>query len=100
MQKRKPRPMLRPVELTGRIPMREVQASQAKTHLLKLLDAVERGESVVITRHGHPIARLVPEPDRRRADIDLAIKDIEDIKRRIKPITREQVREAIEQGRQ
>ena len=42
--------------------MREVQASEAKVHLLRLLDAVERGETVIITRHGKPIARIVPAP--------------------------------------
>ena len=37
--------------------MREVQASEAKTHLPQLLDEVERGETIVITRHGRPVAR-------------------------------------------
>ena len=37
---------------------RTIQASEAKTKLLQLLDAVERGEAFVITRHGRPIARL------------------------------------------
>ena len=32
--------------------MREIQASEAKTHLPQLLDDVERGETIVITRHG------------------------------------------------
>lgn len=41
--------------------MREVQSSLAKTHLPQLLDEVERGETIIITRHGRPIARLVPE---------------------------------------
>jgi prevent-host-death family protein len=40
--------------------MKEIQASEAKTHLAELLRAVERGESFAITRHGRPIARLVP----------------------------------------
>jgi prevent-host-death family protein len=33
---------------------------EAKTTLPRLLEEVERGETVVITRHGVPIARLVP----------------------------------------
>lgn len=37
-----------------------VGAYEAKTHLSELLDKVASGESVVITRHGHPVARLVP----------------------------------------
>jgi len=39
-----------------------------ETHLSRLLDAVEAGEEVVITRNGHPVARLVralPTPRRR-----------------------------------
>jgi prevent-host-death family protein len=32
---------------------------EAKTHLSALLDKVEAGEEVVITRHGKPVARLV-----------------------------------------
>ncbi|HKK22684.1 MAG TPA: type II toxin-antitoxin system prevent-host-death family antitoxin [Pseudohaliea sp.] len=33
---------------------------EAKTHLSKLLEAVARGETVVITKHGVPAAELVP----------------------------------------
>lgn len=40
--------------------MREVQATEAKTHLAQLLSAVERGETIAITRHGKPIAHMVP----------------------------------------
>lgn len=40
--------------------MREVGAFEAKNKLSALLDLVEQGEEVVITRHGHPVARLVP----------------------------------------
>lgn len=32
----------------------------AKTHLTQLLDRVAAGEQIMITRHGTPIARLVP----------------------------------------
>lgn len=33
---------------------------EAKTHLTRLLDRVASGEQITITRHGTPIARLVP----------------------------------------
>lgn len=49
--------------------MGEVQASDAKTHLPSLLDEVEHGETLVITRHGKPIARLVPETQSRTTEI-------------------------------
>lgn len=37
-----------------------VGAYEAKTHLPRLLDEVERGESITITKHGRAVARLVP----------------------------------------
>jgi prevent-host-death family protein len=40
--------------------MIEVGAFVAKNTLGSLLDRVEQGEEVVITRHGKPVARLVP----------------------------------------
>lgn len=41
------------------VAMREVGVLEAKTNLSALLDAIETdGEEIVITRHGHPIARL------------------------------------------
>ena len=56
--------------------MREIQASEAKTHLPRLLDDVERGETILITRHGRAIARLVPEVDRRQTEISQAVANI------------------------
>lgn len=45
-----------------------VSAYDAKTHLPKLLERTERGERFVITRHGKPVAQLVPyQPDDRSA---------------------------------
>jgi prevent-host-death family protein len=40
--------------------MREIGAFEAKNRLGQLLDLVEQGEEVVITRHGKAVARLVP----------------------------------------
>jgi prevent-host-death family protein len=40
--------------------METVGAFEAKTHLAELLDRVSRGETIIITRHGVPAARLVP----------------------------------------
>lgn len=38
----------------------QVSVYAAKTNLSKLIEAVERGERVVITRHGTPVAELAP----------------------------------------
>jgi prevent-host-death family protein len=40
--------------------MREVGAFEAKNKLGTLLNWVEQGEEIVITRRGKPVARLVP----------------------------------------
>jgi prevent-host-death family protein len=40
--------------------MKTVGAFEAKTHLSNLLEEVAHGEEVLITRHGKPLARLVP----------------------------------------
>jgi prevent-host-death family protein len=38
----------------------EIGAFEAKNKLSALLDRVEQGEEIVITRHGKPVAKLVP----------------------------------------
>ncbi len=38
-----------------------VGAFEAKTKFSELLDRVERGEEIVVTRHGKTVARIVPE---------------------------------------
>jgi prevent-host-death family protein len=52
----------------------EIGAYEAKTHLPALLERVARGERFTITKHGRPIARLLPVerngPDRRREAIE------------------------------
>ena len=40
--------------------MQEIGAFEAKNTLGSLLDRVEHGEEIVITRHGKPVARLAP----------------------------------------
>lgn len=50
---------------------RTVSVAEAKAHLSELLDAVEKGEHVEITRRGKPIADMVPK-ERKRPPIDLA----------------------------
>lgn len=51
--------------------MLTVGSYEAKTRLPELLRMVEEGGRVVITRHGHPVALLVPPagaPDRTTAE--------------------------------
>ena len=46
--------------------MVEIGVFEAKTHLAELLDRVEAGEELVISRRGRPVARLVPIADARQ----------------------------------
>jgi prevent-host-death family protein len=78
--------------------MREIQASKAKTHLSQLLDEVERGETIVITRHGRAIARIVPETERRQAEIDGAIADIKALRRTTGRISVDELLSARHEG--
>jgi prevent-host-death family protein len=40
--------------------MKQVGAFEAKTHFSSLLDEVEKGEQVTITKHGRPVAKIIP----------------------------------------
>ncbi len=78
--------------------MREIQASDAKTRLAQILDDVERGETVRITRHGHPIARIVPEPNGRQQEIDRAIESIKALRSGAGKTTLEELLSARHEG--
>lgn len=80
--------------------MREIQASEAKAHLPQLLDDVERGETLIITRHGRAIARIVPEVDRRQEEVDKAIASIRTLRQRNGRVTVKELLSAREEGRQ
>lgn len=58
--------------------MLTVGSFEAKTHLAQLLERVERGEEITITRRGRPVARLVPI--RPSHDIDRARRAAETIR--------------------
>ena len=44
----------------------DISIAEAKNRLPELIRAVEDGESIVITRHGKPVAQLRPAPATRR----------------------------------
>lgn len=53
----------------------QVNVQQAKTQLSRLLELVEEGESVVIARHGKPVAELVRVRPRKGLPIGIARND-------------------------
>jgi prevent-host-death family protein len=79
--------------------MRQIQASEAKAHLPQLLDDVEQGETLIITRHGRCIARIVPELDRRQEEIDKSMASIRELRKRTGRITLSELLSARDEGR-
>jgi prevent-host-death family protein len=63
--------------------MTDIGAYDAKTHLPKLLERVEKGERFVITRHGKPVAELIPVATRDTAGIARAIADVRAVRGRL-----------------
>lgn len=44
-----------------------IPLSEAKAHISDLVSRVEAGEEFIVTRHGKPVARLVPvKPPKRK----------------------------------
>lgn len=80
--------------------MKQIQASMAKAQFAELLDEVERGETVVITRHGKPIARLVREEDERRADALRAMAEIKQLRKTAGRATVEEILAWRNEGRE
>ena len=78
-----------------------VGSYEAKTHLPQLLDRVEHGETIVITRHGKPVARLVPATaERARPDVRQAVAEMLAYRDKHGPTLEGlSVRDLIEEGR-
>jgi prevent-host-death family protein len=72
--------------------MKEIGAFEAKNTLGTLLDHVERGEEIIITRHGKAVARLVPNT--RRVDQSQAVAAFERIRERAQRLQKAKSRRA------
>ena len=78
--------------------MKVIGAYEAKTHLPRLLDEVAGGETITITKHGVPVARLVPA-ERVRPTASDVIDAILRFRAAAKPLGDLSIREMIEEGR-
>jgi prevent-host-death family protein len=86
--------------------MQTIQASEAKTKFLRILDDVERGASIIVTRHGKPIARIIPDEGvitaneiARREKVREAICDIEQLRKRVGKMSLAEIIDAKNEGR-
>ena len=78
---------------------KHIQAAAAKARFSELLDDVERGETVVITRHGKPIAKLIPDEDHRQEEIRRAIAEIKELRKHAGRATVEEILAWRDEGR-
>lgn len=78
--------------------MKTVGAYEAKTHLPRLLEEVAKGEHISITRHGVPVATLLPADTAKRRPVREVIDQIKQFRRghRLGGLS---IRDMIEEGR-
>jgi prevent-host-death family protein len=82
---------------------RTVGAYEAKTKLPELLERAAAGETITITKHNEPVAKLVPAKTPDRASLETLFKEMDEIRERSelnprgKP--RVSIKQLIEEGR-
>ena len=64
--------------------MKTVGAYEAKTHLAELIDRVAQGERITITRHGMPVAMLVPPENRASQSASEVVDEIKELRKELK----------------
>jgi prevent-host-death family protein len=79
--------------------MKQIQASVAKARFAQLLNDVAAGETVEITRHGEPIAKMIPARAGRQAEIKQAIAEMKELRRHTKGATIEEILAWRDEGR-
>ena len=78
--------------------MRDIEASEVQVRWQHFLDEVERGETIGITRYGRRIARIVPEADGRREEVEAAIREVEEFRRSGPRLSIEEILAARHEG--
>ncbi len=77
--------------------MERIGAHEAETHFPQLLDRVVRGESLTITRHGRPVAKLVPTDDPRKQAAQ-AVARLRQLRREVQGVPLEEVMKTVHEG--
>jgi prevent-host-death family protein len=79
--------------------MRTISSSEAKTHFAQLLDEVEKGETITITRHGRVIAQLLPDVQAKQERKNRAYERILELRKHTKKVTVEEILAWRDEGR-
>ncbi len=77
--------------------MTEIGAYEAKTHLSELLARVAKGEQIVITKHGSPIAYLMPA-GQRKTEASEVIHEIKELRKGIQ-LKGHRLKDLVKEGR-
>ena len=76
-----------------------VGSYEAKTHLAALLERVGKGETITITKHGVPVAKLVPVGDAKpKRDVKQVIEELLEFRKR-NTLGGLSIRDLINEGR-
>ncbi len=78
--------------------METVGSYEAKTHLPRLLDKVANGEEITITKHGVPVAVLVPPPGIKRRSTRETIEELKEF-RKGNTLGGLKIKDLVEEGR-
>jgi prevent-host-death family protein len=80
--------------------MKSIGVYEARTHWSEMLDRVARGEEIAITRHGTPIAKLVPHSGQSKVSVEDPIAELREFRRKYKHRLRGlTIKQMIEEGR-
>ncbi len=78
--------------------MTKIGAFEAKTQFARLLKRVAMGERITITRHGVPVAMLVPPLSPAKEELKTDIKELNEF-RKAHPLKGLSIRDLINEGR-
>ena len=78
--------------------MQEIGSYEAKTHLPSLLNRVAKGERIVITKHGSPVAMLVPFLAQVNPETKAVINQIREFRKHLK-LNGLSLKDMIKEGR-
>lgn len=79
--------------------MRKIGSSEAKAHFSELLRAVDKGETIVITRRGMPVSCLAPLAGIGHADRKAVIERMKDARERRFRVSVDEIHSARDEGR-
>jgi prevent-host-death family protein len=73
-------------------------AFEAKTRFSEVLNRVERGETITITRHGRPVARIVPEDQHHLDRTREAVRRLKALRGSLRGVRMDELIESIHEG--